>query len=49
METLFIIWLILSGVYVIFRIEDFGKFWWKVITTIPIKLWEVIKSWTGKK
>jgi len=48
-EILFWTWLIMSGVFVIFCYKDFGYFWWKVFTIIPKKLWELIKSWTGKK
>ena len=48
-EIIFWIWLIMSGVYVVFRIKDFGYFWWKVITVIPKKIWEMINRWIGKK
>lgn len=49
LEIIFWIWLIASGVYSIFNIQDFGKFWWKVITIVPKKLWELILKWIGKK
>jgi hypothetical protein len=48
-EIIFWIWLIMSGVYVVFRIRDFGYFWWKVITVIPKKIWEMINRWIGRK
>lgn len=49
LEIIFWIWLIMSGVYVVFRIQDFGYFWLEIITVIPKKLWELILKWTGKK
>lgn len=48
-EILFWIWLIMSGVYVVFNIKNFVITWWKWLTIIPVKLWELIKKWTGKK
>lgn len=49
LETIFWIWLVMSGVFTVFYIKDFGKFWWKVITTVPKNLWELISKWIGKK
>ncbi|MDD4877204.1 MAG: hypothetical protein PHQ86_08790 [Dehalococcoidales bacterium] len=33
-EILFWIWLIMSGVYVVFNIKDFGLMWWKWLLAI---------------
>lgn len=48
MKIIFYIWLILSAVYVVFNFMDFINFWWEVITVLPVRLWELIKKWTGR-
>lgn len=45
LEFIFYIWLILSGVYVVFRIKDFFSFWKGTID----KLYEVIVEWIRKR
>lgn len=49
LEIVFYIWLITSAIFTVFYIKDFGLFWWKVITVIPKKIWEMISKWIGKK
>jgi hypothetical protein len=56
METILLVWLIMSAVYVVFDFKHFIEKWWHWIKLIGngifvgLKyIWEVIKSWTGKK
>ncbi len=48
-EILFAIFMVMCVVYVVFNIKDFGLTWWRWITVVPIRFWEVIKKWTSKK
>lgn len=56
MEIVFYIWLIMCAVYVVFDFKRFLEKWWSWIKLIGTEIWrgivyvwDVIKSWTGKK
>ena len=48
MNIVFYVLMTLFAVYAIFNIVDIAKWYWDVITIVPVKIWNLIKSIFGK-